>query len=193
MPISQRSSAADIGAHVGPAALEVEHHIGDPLAGSVIGELAAAPGAKDREARVDQVAVLGAGAGGVERRMLEEPDALGRGSVRDRVGARFHLRQRVGVFGQSGRDDPFDRRRVMRGQERRVQRKAQIEHGRFYQNASLGASQLGTRTISSSPAEVGGIDFRSPFFSPKGSPKSVARRSKSLQPVACIMFFAPET
>ena len=40
----QSSSAGDVGAHVAEAPLHVEHDIGDPLAGSVIGELAAAPG-----------------------------------------------------------------------------------------------------------------------------------------------------
>ena len=67
----------DIGAHVGPAALEVEHDIGDPLPRPMIGELAAAAGAIDRKARVDEVAVLGAGAGGGERRMLDEPTRSG--------------------------------------------------------------------------------------------------------------------
>ena len=105
-----------IGAHVGPAALEVEHDISDPLPGSVIGELAAASGAMDRKTGFDEVAVLGARAGGVERRMLDEPDAFGRVAARDRLGARLHLRQRVGVLRQSRGDDPFDGRRIMEGQ-----------------------------------------------------------------------------
>ena len=46
---------ADIGAHVGRAALQVEHHIADALARPVIGELAAAAGAIDRKARIDQI------------------------------------------------------------------------------------------------------------------------------------------
>ena len=60
--------AGHIGAHVGPPPLQVEHHIGHPLAGAVIGELAATPGGKDRKAGVQQVGGLAAGAGGVERR-----------------------------------------------------------------------------------------------------------------------------
>ena len=82
---------ADIGAHVGAAALEVEHDIGDPLAGPVIGELPAAAGAKDRKAGVDQVLGPGARSGGVERGVLEQPDALGRAPVGDGVGAGLHL------------------------------------------------------------------------------------------------------
>ena len=45
----------DEAAHVRRAALEIEHHIADPLAGAVIGELAAAAGGVDREARLDQL------------------------------------------------------------------------------------------------------------------------------------------
>ena len=72
----------DEGAHVGAAALEVEHDIGHPLARPVIGELAAAPGAIDGKARVEEVGRLGAGAGRVERRVLDQPDALGGASLR---------------------------------------------------------------------------------------------------------------
>ena len=46
----------NIGANVGAAAPEVEHDIGHPLPGPVIGELAAAAGAIDRKTRVDEVA-----------------------------------------------------------------------------------------------------------------------------------------
>src|ERR1700686_4374392 len=58
----------DVGAHVRPSPFQVQHHIGDPLAGAVIGELAAAAGLKHREAGVEQIAGPAAGAGGVERR-----------------------------------------------------------------------------------------------------------------------------
>src|SRR5208337_5553880 len=81
----------DIGAHVGPAPLEIEHDIGDPLPRPMIGELAAAAGAMYRKARVDEVAVLGARAGGVERGMLDEPNAFGRVPARDRLRPRFHF------------------------------------------------------------------------------------------------------
>ena len=75
---------ADEGAHVGAAAPEVEHDIGDALPGPVIGELAAAPGAMHGKARVEQIAVPRAGSRRVERRMLEQPDPLRRASLRDR-------------------------------------------------------------------------------------------------------------
>ena len=130
-----------IGSHVGPAALEVEHDVGDPLPGSVIGELAAASGAMDRKAGFDEVAVLGARPGGVERRMLDEPDAFGRVSARDRLGARFHLREGVGVLRQSGGDDPFDGRRIMRGKQRRARGKARIDHGGFLSEGALRREQ----------------------------------------------------
>ena len=42
-------------AHVGLAALEVEHHIADALAGPVIGELPAAAGLEHGKARIEQV------------------------------------------------------------------------------------------------------------------------------------------
>ena len=54
--------AGHIGAHVRPPPLQVEHHIGHPLAGAVIGELAAAAGGEQRKARIEQVAFLAAGA-----------------------------------------------------------------------------------------------------------------------------------
>jgi hypothetical protein len=44
------------GAHVAAALRQVQHHIGHPLAGAVIGELAAAPALEHREAiGLDQV------------------------------------------------------------------------------------------------------------------------------------------
>ena len=58
----------DIGAHVWAAALEVEHDIGHPLPRPMVGILPAPSGPMDGKARVQQVAVPGAGAGGVERR-----------------------------------------------------------------------------------------------------------------------------
>ncbi len=73
----------DEAAHVRRAALEIEHDIADPLAGAVIGELAAAARAVNREARFDQLLRLRRGAGGVKRRMLNEPDQLARFAARD--------------------------------------------------------------------------------------------------------------
>src|SRR5690606_16563655 len=76
----------DEAADVADAAVEVEHDIGNALAGAVIRVLAAAAGAEDGEAlRVEEVARVGARPGGVERRVLHQPDELGRGAGADRL------------------------------------------------------------------------------------------------------------
>ena len=98
-----------IGAHVGPPQLQVEHDIGDPLAGAVIGDLAAAPGGKHRKARIEQVGRLAAGAGGVERGVFQQPDQFARPVVPDIGGAGFHGRDRLGVGDRCVRYPPFDR------------------------------------------------------------------------------------
>ncbi len=72
-PFLQRGDEA---AHVRPAPLEVEHHIGHALARPVIGHLAAAAALEHRKARFDQLAGLGAGAGGIKGRVFEKPDQL---------------------------------------------------------------------------------------------------------------------
>src|SRR5260370_17207357 len=59
--------------HVGFATVEVEHHICHPLPGPVIGVLAAAAALKDRKARRDQIAILGAGPAPIDRRALPPP------------------------------------------------------------------------------------------------------------------------
>ena len=65
------------GAHVLAPPLEVEHDIGDALAGPVIGVFAAAPGLVDRQpVGLDQVRGSRAGAGRVERRVLDQPHQL---------------------------------------------------------------------------------------------------------------------
>src|SRR5262245_18456844 len=73
-PLLQRG---DIGAHIWSALLEVKHHIHDPLAGAVIRDLTAAPALKYRKSRLQEVAGLAAGAGRVERGMLQQPDQFG--------------------------------------------------------------------------------------------------------------------
>ena len=62
----------------GPAPLEIEHDVSDALAGPVIRELASTAAFVDREAGLDHVAGVCAGAGSVERRVLQEPNELGR-------------------------------------------------------------------------------------------------------------------
>ena len=69
----------DEAADVLPALFEVEHHVADPLARAVIGVAAAAAGFVDRKAeRIAELGGVGAGAGGEQGRVLEQPDALAR-------------------------------------------------------------------------------------------------------------------
>ena len=98
----------DVAPHVAPAFVQVELDIADPLTGAVIGVAPAAPGLVDGKARIDQLGRIGAGAGGVERRVLEQPDPLARRPRPDRFRARVHVRQCRFVIGQARRDLPFD-------------------------------------------------------------------------------------
>src|SRR5262249_23702315 len=59
---------ADEAAHVASAAFQVEHHVGDPLAGAVIGELAPTARLEDRETGFEEVLGLSTRAGGIKRR-----------------------------------------------------------------------------------------------------------------------------
>src|SRR6478672_8447936 len=74
-PLQRLDEVADVAA----ALVEVEHQIADPLAGTVVGVAPAAPGLEYREAGgVAELSRIGAGAGGKQGRMLEQPDQLGR-------------------------------------------------------------------------------------------------------------------
>ena len=82
---------ADEAAHVPSARAQVEHHIGHPLARTVVGVLTAARAREYRQpVGIEQVRRLGRHAGGVERRMLEQPDEFARASIGYRQGVRFH-------------------------------------------------------------------------------------------------------
>src|SRR5690606_10195173 len=60
--------------HVFAPALEVEHDVGHPLSGPMIGVFAAAAGGEYRKSIwLKQVGRPGAGAGRIERRMLDQP------------------------------------------------------------------------------------------------------------------------
>ena len=99
----------DEGPHVAAARREVEHHIGHPLSWAVIGELAAAPAAEHREPSwIEQVGRLGGHAGGVERRMLQQPDHLAGLPIGDRPSARLHERLGVRVGHEPARPRPAD-------------------------------------------------------------------------------------
>jgi len=86
------------GAHVLATCVEIEQHIRHPLAGAMIGVLPAAAAFIDREAvGVGQILRFGGGAGGVERRVFQEPDRLGCGAICNRVCAVLHPGHGVGV------------------------------------------------------------------------------------------------
>jgi hypothetical protein len=114
-PILQRGHE---GAHILPAALEVEHHIGYALAGPVIGELATAARVKDREAiRRNQIVHSGRGSGRIERRMFDEPDEFVGRPIMDASRFGFHQRNSRFVVGETFSDAPAHRRALRERQE----------------------------------------------------------------------------
>ena len=97
--------------HVRVALLEVEHQIGDALTGSVIGVAAAAAGGVDRKTSgIEQLGGIGAGAGGVERGVLEQPDELAGPAVPDRRDPLLHHGQRLGIGDEVLARAPLDGR-----------------------------------------------------------------------------------
>ena len=148
---------ADIAAQVGPAALQVEHDIADPLARPVIGVLAAAPGGEDREAvRRQQIGRLGAGAGGVERRVLEQPDQLARRPRPDGGDPGLHDADRLGI-GHQGR--PGAPVRSVRARKSDCRRVALANHGSIcYSPAGPKASRSRGRRRSVASGRGGMVD-----------------------------------
>jgi hypothetical protein len=61
----------------------------------VIGHLATTAALVNGKARVEHVGAIGAGAGGVERRMLDQPDQLGRFAAGDGLDACLHEGDRI--------------------------------------------------------------------------------------------------
>ena len=91
------------------ALLKVEHDVADALAGAVIGVPAAASRRRRRETRlVEQFGGVGAGAGGEQRRVFEQPDAFGRLASADRRRPLLHERMRFLVWDEAVADAPFD-------------------------------------------------------------------------------------
>ena len=103
-----RGVAAALATHIAAALFEIEHHIADALSGSVIGELATASGLEHGKACVEQIAVLRARAGGVDGRMLHEPDEFAGLAVCDGSGTGLHERDGFGIGREAGRDAPLD-------------------------------------------------------------------------------------
>ena len=87
---------------------QVEHDVGGALARAMIGPLPATAGVEGGKAgRVGQFRRFGRGAGGVERRMLDQPDQFAGRPGADGGDARLHFGQRGGVFGQAVVDPPL--------------------------------------------------------------------------------------
>src|ERR1700704_3408862 len=121
--------AADIGPHVRPPPLQVEHYIGYPLPRPVIGQLPAAPGGEHRETGVEQVTGLAAGPGGIERGVFQQPDQLGRLVSRDFSNPCFHGRYGLEIGYRQVGYPPFDRPATGRLREgRQIQALAVINH-----------------------------------------------------------------
>ena len=94
--------------HVLAARPEVEHDVDHPLAGAVVGVLAAAAGDVDREAhRLQQVLLPGAGPGRVQGRVFQQPDQFAGAAGPDVGDPRLHLGQGVGVGDRGLRNAPF--------------------------------------------------------------------------------------
>ena len=89
-------------------AAQVEHGVDHALAGAVIGVLPAAARDVDGKAHgLQEVLRPGAGAGGVERRMLQQPDQLALAARADVGHALFHDRQCLGVGHRAVRNAPL--------------------------------------------------------------------------------------
>ena len=74
----------DEAADVLPPPFEVEHHVADPLAGPVIGVATAASRLVDGESlRIGELGRIRAGAGGEQRRVLEQPHTFARAALAD--------------------------------------------------------------------------------------------------------------
>ena len=122
-PFLDRSNEA---AHVGRAALEIEHDIADALAGTVIGELPAAAGRIHGKARVEELVRPGGGAGCVEGRVLEQPNQFPRLAVRNPGCACRHGGERIVIVDRMIAHVPLDRRRARKREKANLQIVARV-------------------------------------------------------------------
>ena len=97
--------------HVRPATSQIDHDIGHALSWPVICELTSTAALVDGEASVDHVGWVRAGAGGVEGRVLQQPNELSGPSGSDGRCARLHGFDRLFVGDRGIGDAPFDRHR----------------------------------------------------------------------------------
>src|SRR5205085_10218036 len=95
--------------------------------------------------RRDEILVAGPGAGGVERRVLEEPDAPAGPTVRDRRDPRLHLGDRVRIGDEPLLDGPFHRRAAGPGEKRAFEFVADV-YQRFTLFCSSGPRGFTRRT-----------------------------------------------
>ena len=91
--------------------LEVEHHVDDPLAGAVIGKPTSTARVIHRKpCGIDEVGILRPGSGGVDGRVLQEPDELARTSFADGRRPALHRVEGERVVDQALADRPFNGR-----------------------------------------------------------------------------------
>ena len=108
----------DKGAHVLSPAAEIEHHIGNPLAGSMVGIFAAASRVEDRKPiGLDEIRRVGACPRRVERGVFDQPHHFRRRARTNRRRAGFHYRQRMRILRETWFDAPLNGGRILRRQE----------------------------------------------------------------------------
>jgi hypothetical protein len=103
--------SSDEGPDVLLAPLQVEHDVDDALSRPVIGVFAAAARLVHRKSvGHDEVRCIGAGAGGIERRMFDEPYEFVRFAGRDCRCFALHRFHSLGIIDERRRDSPAHRR-----------------------------------------------------------------------------------
>jgi hypothetical protein len=110
----------DEAAYVLPAFGEVQQHIADTLTGAVVGVAPAAAGLHHLEPRVEQFFGGGARPRGVDRRVIEQPQQLARGSLGNGPVARLHFGQSLAIGHGRALAHDFDFRRQGCGHRRCV-------------------------------------------------------------------------
>lgn len=135
--------------HEGPdilaTPLEVEHHVGHPLARPVVGVLSGrgAAGVNREAAGLDEVAGVGAGTGGIKGRVLDEPDQFSRARLRNGGDTFLHEGDGALVVDEASLDAPFDRRRAGDGVHVRPDFGSFVNHFGNLMPRTLGVRQRG--------------------------------------------------
>ncbi len=101
--------------------VQVQHHIGHPLAGAVIGVLSAAPGGEHGQALgIEQVLHPRRDAGGVQGGVFQQPDQFVARPVGDGGGVRLHGGDGGQVVDRLGGDGPSGGAAIFARQTRRT-------------------------------------------------------------------------